>query len=246
MPRKESDYSKTVMYKIVCNDLNVKYTYVGHTTTFIKRKWHHKSSTLTGTTKLYRIIRENGGWENWTMLQIEEYPCDTLLEARLRERYWYELLNADLNEVCPQRTKQESDKIYQTNNKSQIREQRKQYRENNKEIIKERKRKFHYANQDKLLEKAKQYRENNKESVAKTKREWYEKHKEQRHMKNRENAFCECGITIRKSSLCGHIKTSAHINAMDDSNKFVRINNIISKGLELIKCIDEKINVNNK
>ena len=34
MPRKEIDYSKTVIYKIVCNDLNVKDVYVGHTTDF--------------------------------------------------------------------------------------------------------------------------------------------------------------------------------------------------------------------
>ena len=43
MPRKEIDYSKTVIYKIVCNDLNVKDVYVGHTTDFTKRKATHKS-----------------------------------------------------------------------------------------------------------------------------------------------------------------------------------------------------------
>ena len=43
MPRKEIDYSKTVIYKIVCNDLNVKDVYVGHTTDFTKRKASHKA-----------------------------------------------------------------------------------------------------------------------------------------------------------------------------------------------------------
>ena len=38
MPRKETDYSKTVIYKIVCNDLTITDIYVGHTTDFVVRK----------------------------------------------------------------------------------------------------------------------------------------------------------------------------------------------------------------
>jgi len=39
-----TDFSKTVMYKIVCNDLNVKECYVGHTINMVKRKCVHKSA----------------------------------------------------------------------------------------------------------------------------------------------------------------------------------------------------------
>ena len=42
MPKKDIDYSKTIIYKIVCNDLNITDVYVGHTTNFIKRKARHK------------------------------------------------------------------------------------------------------------------------------------------------------------------------------------------------------------
>jgi hypothetical protein len=42
MPKKLIDYSKTIIYKIVCNDLNIKDVYVGHTTNFIKSKALHK------------------------------------------------------------------------------------------------------------------------------------------------------------------------------------------------------------
>ena len=38
MPRKAIDYSRTIIYKIVCNDLNVEECYVGSTTDFSKRK----------------------------------------------------------------------------------------------------------------------------------------------------------------------------------------------------------------
>ena len=44
MPKTKTDYSKTIMYKIVCNDLNVKDCYVGHTINWIKRKSSHKTS----------------------------------------------------------------------------------------------------------------------------------------------------------------------------------------------------------
>ena len=35
------------------------------------------------------------------MIEIEKYPCTDSNEARARERYWYEILNANLNTVCP-------------------------------------------------------------------------------------------------------------------------------------------------
>ena len=42
MPRKNCDYSRTVIYKIVCNDLNITDCYVGHTTEFTKEKLNIK------------------------------------------------------------------------------------------------------------------------------------------------------------------------------------------------------------
>jgi len=34
MPIRATDYSKTIIYKLVCNDPNVMEMYVGHTTDF--------------------------------------------------------------------------------------------------------------------------------------------------------------------------------------------------------------------
>ena len=106
MPRKEIDYSKTVIYKIVCNDLNVKDVYVGHTTDFTKRKVSHKGvlncpNHHNYNLKVYTTIRDNGGWENWTMIEIEKYPCNGKNEACSRERHFYELLNDNMNIHCP-------------------------------------------------------------------------------------------------------------------------------------------------
>lgn len=126
MPRKAVDYSKTVIYKIVCNDLNVTDIYVGHTTQFTKRKSQHKhccnnKNSKKHNLKLYQIIRENCGWSNWDMIQIEEYPCSNSNEAGARERYWYETLNAKLNICVPNR----SDKEYKNMNREIINEKQK-------------------------------------------------------------------------------------------------------------------------
>jgi len=112
MPRKDVDYSKTLMYKIVCNDLNIKELYVGSTTNFRNRKASHKSRCNNEQNKcfnfkIYKIIRENGGWENWSMFEIEKFPCKDGNESVNRERYWFEELHSRLNTKFPIRLQTE-------------------------------------------------------------------------------------------------------------------------------------------
>ena len=88
MPKTNCDYSRTVMYKIVCDDLNITDCYVGHTTEFIKRRWAHKARCTNDTNgkynlNVYKFIRANGSWGNWSMLEIEKFPCIDGNEARL-------------------------------------------------------------------------------------------------------------------------------------------------------------------
>lgn len=104
MPRLEIDYSKTIIYKLCCLDNNVTDIYIGHTTDFRKRKTQHKSGCTSETgkkynIKVYKFIRENGGWDNWKMIQVEEYPCKTKRDAEAREQYWMQELNPTLNSV---------------------------------------------------------------------------------------------------------------------------------------------------
>ena len=163
MPKQPIDFSKTIIYKIVCNDLNITDIYVGHTTDFRERKYTHKSNTINPTRnryncKIYQTIRNNGGWDNWLMVQIENYPCNNNQEAVSRERYWFEVLNAKLNTNVPNRT----DKEYYQTNKEQIKEQHKQYTD---------------ANKDKISEYQKEYQKTNKEQLKEYKREWYKNRK---------------------------------------------------------------------
>jgi hypothetical protein len=123
MPKTEMNYSNTIIYKIVCNDLSITNCYVGHTTNFIQRKCLHNSDCNNKNRKAYNLlvyqtIRNNGNWENWSMIEIEKYPCNNSNEARMRERYWYEFLKADLNKQLPIRSKKE----WNEDNKVKIKE----------------------------------------------------------------------------------------------------------------------------
>jgi len=102
MPKTIMDYGKTIMYKIVCKDLTIKDCYVGHTTDLTKRKYAHKFSCNNEkdkkhNLKIYKIIRETGGWDNWTMLLVEKFPCKDKHEACKKEREIIEQLGANLN-----------------------------------------------------------------------------------------------------------------------------------------------------
>jgi hypothetical protein len=88
----------------MCKDKNILNTYVGLTINFEKRKRTHELNVNNlKKGKLYDVIRGNGGWENWDMVIIEKCCCNNRKEAGIREKYWYETLNADLNKNYPSR-----------------------------------------------------------------------------------------------------------------------------------------------
>ncbi|MFY7731181.1 MAG: GIY-YIG nuclease family protein [Flavobacterium sp.] len=99
MPKKVVDYSKTIIYKICCKDPTITDLYVGHTTNFIQRKYGHKIACNNNkqTERIYTTIRNNGGWDNWDMVEIATYCCKDSTEARIKEQYHYDELNASLN-----------------------------------------------------------------------------------------------------------------------------------------------------
>jgi hypothetical protein len=102
MPKNEIDYSKTIIYKIHCKDNSIKDVYIGHTTSFIKRKYQHKMccNNMNNILHIYKVIREQGGWNNWEMSEIATYNCNNSEEARIKEREHYELHKLTLN-TCP-------------------------------------------------------------------------------------------------------------------------------------------------
>ena len=147
---------------MVCNDLNITDVYVGHTTNFIKRRQCHKNNCNNpnhnkNNLKVYQMIRENEGWDNWAMIEIEKYPCNDKNEACARERYYYELLNANMNSRCP------TFDIENCKAKSKICH-KKNY-EANKDRILERVHKYAESHKDQIQANSKLYRETNKEKI---------------------------------------------------------------------------------
>ena len=65
-----------VIYKLVCNDLNVLECYVGSTDSVRNRRSKHKSNcnNVDGKSynfRVYQFIRKNGGWGNWNLIELE-------------------------------------------------------------------------------------------------------------------------------------------------------------------------------
>ncbi len=200
MPKKEMDYSKTIIYKIVCNDLNITECYVGHTTNFVQRKNSHKCRCNCETNnyynlKIYQTIRTNGGWDNWSMIEIEKYPCNDINEATARERHWYEQLNTNLNSKNPARTRKE----YYETNKDQILDQYKEYRSKNKEQISEQRKEHYETNKEQISKQQKEYRETNKAQIRK---------------KANQKFNCECGGKYIHNNKARHLNSQKHIDFM--------------------------------
>ena len=118
---KNIDYQKSLIYKIVCNDTKIKNIYIGSTTNFKQRKSAHKISCNSVNCRyVYKVIRDNGGWNNWSMILIDYTPCNTKLELLKIEREYIEKEDSDLllNKLIPTRTKLErlfELKLYQPN-----------------------------------------------------------------------------------------------------------------------------------
>lgn len=121
------DYKNSVIYKLCCDDTDIQDIYVGSTTNFTLRKSQHKSMCCNANSKkhnlnVYQFIRNNGGWTNWDMIEIERYTAIDKRDLHKRERYWIENLGATLNKRVPSRTQKESGKLYYQDNREKIKE----------------------------------------------------------------------------------------------------------------------------
>jgi hypothetical protein len=200
VPIKQIDYSKTVMYKIVPKDLNNNYIYVGSTTEFTKRKSLHKSDCINVSgsryeLKVYQMIRQNGGWNEFEMIEIEKYPCNDKNESSARERYWKEFFNANMNTQVPGRTKKmwfEDNPDYQKN-----------YAENNKNELREKKHNYYETNKDIINNKQKIYNDANKETIK---------------LKKHVQFICDCGGRYIHSCRARHFKTDIHLKWIEQNN----------------------------
>ena len=220
MPKIKTDYSKTLIYKIVCKDLDIKDCYVGHTTNWIKRKSSHKSNCNNQNKKdynlnVYKFIRENGNWDNWEMIEIKKYPCNDKREAEAEERTLYEELNSTLNTYRPFITEDEK--------KQQKKEIKKKYYEKNKEKFKEfyidyyeefinNYKNYYKENKDDKLEYQKNYNEKNKDEI----KDYQKNYRQCNNDTSKKKINCECGGKYTHANISIHLKTKKHQNYLNN------------------------------
>ena len=192
MPKLPMDYSKTIIYKIKHID-NDSLVYVGHTTNWEQRKYRHKSVCYNEkgkayNLKVYQVIRENGGWNAFKMIEVQKYPCEGRREAEKRECEVMKELKSSMNtyrSYITEEEKQEMVKEYKETNKERISERKKRYYENNKDKNKEQTKEYYENNKDIINQKHEEYRNKNKEKSMKNE-EWNIKRK-----KKKENSVKE-------------------------------------------------------
>ena len=88
---------KYSMYKIVHKDINITECYVGYTSNFMRRQSEQRRvcnnvNSMEYNNPVYKYIRANGNWSNWSMIVIETYKCNTITEAMKRKRNLIEIL----------------------------------------------------------------------------------------------------------------------------------------------------------
>jgi hypothetical protein len=169
------------VYKLCCIDPEIKEIYIGSTKNLRVRKGQHKYDCNTENNKnnkmkVYQFIRNNGGFDNWDIVQLERFEFNTKYELHARERHFIELLKPSLNKQKPTRTKKEWNqenkeeikenvKQYYEKNKKEILEYHKNYNKENKEKIKQYNNKKYCENKDEIRDRQRIYREKNREKI---------------------------------------------------------------------------------
>ena len=143
MPHIAINYESTKVsfYRFVCNDPEIKSSYVGSTVNFRERKANHKKCCNNPNDKVYHLkiyqtIRDNGDWDNWRMIEIESRLVKDKREAERIETEFMEKFQSDMNSKKAHRifeTKAEYHKDWSLENADKLKEQKQQYYLDNKE-----------------------------------------------------------------------------------------------------------------
>jgi len=164
----------------------LKEIYIGSTEDLEDRKDQHKyrcecDDIAYSNMKVYKFIRENGGWNEWVFEMIEQYECENRRELEQREQYYMDINKDNLLNTHPAYTSKEDRKKRQA-----LRDKEKHKRnwndEEKREQLKEKNRLYQKTSQYNLTEKRKEYVRNyrikNREKMNIYKREYRKREKE--------------------------------------------------------------------
>jgi len=176
--------SKTYYFYKIYKD---EFCYIGSTTDLKNRRQSHKNNCNNQNrkgynSKIYKTIRDNGGWCSFNFELIKQFDNLTRRESQVIERIYIDEFG-NLNSNNSFRTTEDN------------KESKNQYYLNNQEKCKEKANQYYLNNQEKCKEKTNQYRLNNLNKIKE---------------KNSKKITCECGCEIRLYGLPRHRKTKLH------------------------------------
>ena len=185
MPKTPQDFSKGLIYSIVCKT-DETLLYVGSTTNFTQRKSSHKSTCNNENDEnhnfpVYVMIRANGGWDSFNIKPVKEFPCESKIQLVIEEERFRVEMQAKLNTnrayLSPEERKREHAvdmKNYQKANLAKFAEHNKKYHKANAVQIADRKKKYNQENSAKISDYKKKYREANAAKVFESQKKYRE------------------------------------------------------------------------
>lgn len=190
------NYQLGKIYRIVCNTTGL--TYYGSTCekNLSSRLSHHKSVYKQYLNQnhhfitSFEIIKNN----NYVIVLVENYPCNSKDELHSRERFYIEN-NECINKNIPTRTINE-------------------WIEENKDRVTEQKKKYYNANKEKYTE----YREQNKQHLQEYNKQYCEQNRQTILEKAKRPYTCPCGSVYRIDGKSHHFKTKKHQLYLEQNN----------------------------
>jgi hypothetical protein len=124
------------------------------------------------------------------MVPIEEFDCDTIQQAHIREQHWIDTLQSNMNSrgsILDLKKRQANRKEWEAANRDSINIHRIEYNAANKEHINARQKIYRDNNPDKFIgyqKKKKEYNAANRDKINAYQREWRKKQKQSNEITN--------------------------------------------------------------
>ena len=150
------------------------------------------------------MIRENGGWDMFKMLEVEKFPCNDDREACAEEDKIMKEMKASMNTISA------------ILDKEKVLNNRARYYEDHKDKIIEYKQKYYEEHKEQKIEYYKNYCEQNKEMLKEKRKKYYNENLLKMKERDSEICQCQCGcfLTRKVKGSSRHIQSQRHKNGM--------------------------------
>ncbi len=210
MPR---DFANSVIYKLARRDGQGEF-YIGSTTNIRSRRSLHKHCCHHSERAMYKHIRDNGGFDEWECVPIEQYPCLCFADLKTRERHWIDILSPSLNSNRPTGiTQADGEQAYRAQYYAQHREEIKAQRATRKEEIAKYNATYRATHIEEMASYRARYYEQHRDEAVAYSAQYHAQHRDRTNASAREKITCECGAIVSRGGIAEHRKTRKHQKA---------------------------------